>query len=118
MAQLAILAALALQGFVHAHGDVRGLLVHGGDDGAGVAVKAVLSPVIADVPDHLPGDLVDVHIALGGDLAHDMDETGAGRGLAGHAALGVLGQDGVQHGVGDLVADLVGMSLGHGLGSE
>ncbi len=118
VAQLAVGALLVLQGFVHAHGDVGGLLVDGGDHGAGVAVKAVLAPVIADVPDHLPGDVGDVHIAAGGDLAHHVDQSGAGRGLTGHAAQGILRQDGVQDGVGDLVADLVGMPLGDGFGSK
>ena len=32
--------------------------------------------------------------------------------------LDLLLKDGVEHGVGDLVADLVGMSLGHGFGGE
>ena len=113
-----LLALFHLQALVHAHGDVGGLLVDGGDDGAGVAVKAELGPVIADVPHHLAGDLGDVHIAGGGDLAHHMDQAGGHRGLAGHPGLGVLGQDGVQHRVRDLVADLVGMPLGNGLGSK
>ena len=38
--------------------------------------------------------------------------------LAGHARQRILCEVGVQHGVGDQVADLVGVSLGHGLGSE
>ena len=118
VAQLAVGALLVLQGFVHAHGDVGGLLVDGGNHGTGVAVKAVLAPVIANVPDHLPGDVGDVHIAAGGDLAHHVDQSGAGRGLAGHAAVGVLLQNGVQDGVGDLVADLVGVALRDGFGGE
>ena len=111
--QLAVCAGLALQRFVHAQGDVRGLFVDGGDDAAGIAVKAVLATVIADLPHHFPGDLGDIHIAGGGDLAHHMDEAGAGCGLAGHAAHGILGQDGIQDGVGNLIADLVGMSFRH-----
>ena len=39
-------------------------------------------------------------------------------GLAGHPAIGVLGQDGVQHRVGDLVADLVGVPFGDGFRGE
>ena len=103
---------------VGAQGDVGGLLVDAGDDAAGVAVEAVLGPVIADVPHHIPDDLGDVHIALGTDLAHHVDKTGGHGGLAGHTAVGVVFQDGVQHRVGDLVADLIGMPLGDGLGSK
>ena len=116
--QRGVAAGLGLQGLVHAHGDVAGLLVDVGDDAAGGAVEAVLGPVIADVQDHLAGDLGDVHVAVGGDLTHDVDEAGADAGLAGHAAVGVLGQNGVQNGVADLVADLVGMSFRHGLRGE
>ena len=118
LAQLGLRAGLVFQGLVHAHGDIRGLLVDRGNDGAGVAVKAVLAAVVANIPDHSPGNMGNIHIAVGGDLTHDMDEAGAGRGLAGHAAHGVLFQDGVQHGVGDLVADLVGMAFGHGFRSK
>ena len=113
-----LLTLLGLQALVHTHGDVGGLLVDRGDDGAGVAVKAELGPIIADVPHHLAGDLGDVHIAGGGDLAHHMDQAGGHCGLAGHPGLGVLGQDGIQHRVRDLVTDLVGMPLGDGFGSK
>ena len=113
-----LLPLLGLQALVHPQGDVGGLLVDGGEDGAGVAVKAELGPVIADVPHHLPGDLGDVHIAAGGDLPHHVDQAGGHRGLTGHPGLGVLGQNGVQHRVGDLVADLVGVPLGDRFGSK
>ncbi len=103
---------------VGAQGDIRGLLVDAGDDAAGVAVKAVLGPVVTDVPHHLPDDPGDVHIALGADLAHHVHQARVHRGLAGHAAVGILGQDGVQHSVGDLVADLVGMAFGDGFRSK
>ena len=103
---------------VGAQGDVPGLLVDVGDDAAGVAVKAVLGPVVADLPHHLAGDPGNVHIAAGADLAHDVQQARGGGGLAGHTAVGVLGQDGVQHRVGDLVADLIGMSLGHRFGRK
>ena len=116
--QLLIGVLLGLQALVHAHGDVAGLLVDVGDDGAGVAVEAVLGPVIADIQHHLAGDLWDIHIAVGGDLAHDVDQARGGAGLAGHAAIGVLLQDGVQNGVADLVADFVGMPLGDGFGGK
>ena len=49
--QLGVRVLLALQRAVHAERDVAGLLVDVGDDAAGVAVKAVLGPVIADGAD-------------------------------------------------------------------
>ena len=111
--QLGFLVVFVFQRFVHAQGDVGGLLINGGNHAAGITVKAVFSPVIADLPDNLPGNLVNVHIAACGNLTHNVDQTGAGCGLAGDPALGVLGHDGIQHRVRYLIADFVRMSLGH-----
>ena len=47
-----------------------------------------------------------------------VDEAGRGRGLAGDTAVGVLLENRVEHRVGDLVADLIGMTLGHRFGSK
>ena len=116
--QLALAGGLRLVALVHAQRDIAGLLVDVGDDGAGIAVKAAVGGVVADVQHHLPGDLGDIHIATGGDLAHDMDQAGGGAGLAGHAAVGILLEDRIQNRVGDLVADLIGMSLGNGFRSK
>ena len=116
--QLGVLAGLVLQRLVHAHGNVPGLLVDVGNDAAGIAVKAVLGPVITDIADDFSGNFGDIHIALGADLAHDVDKAGGYRGLAGHTAHGILLQNGVQHRVGDLVADLIGMSFRNGLGCK
>ena len=106
-------AGLGLKGVIHAHGDVAALLVDAGDDGAGVAVEAVLRTVVADIADGLSHDGGNVHVALGGDLAHHQHHAGGGAALAGHAGHGILRKDGVQHSVADLVADLIGMTLGH-----
>ena len=116
--QLALALGLGLVALVHAQRDIAGLLVDVGDDGAGIAVEAVLGAVVADVQHHLTGDLGNVHIAAGGDLTHNVDEAGGGAGLAGHAAIGVLLKNRVQHRVGDLVADLIGMPLGNGFRSK
>ena len=116
--QLAVGGLLGLQALVHAQGNIAGLLVDVGDHGAGMAVEAILGPVIANVQHHLPRNFGDVHIAVGGDLAHDVDQPRGGAGLAGHAAIGILLQNGVQNGVADLVADLVGMPLGNGFGGK
>lgn len=86
--QLAVALGLGLQRLVHPQGDVGTLLVDVGDDAAGVTVKAILGPVIADLPDHLPGNLRNVHIAAGADLPHNVDETRGRRGLTGHPAVG------------------------------
>ena len=103
---------------VGAQCNIGALAVNVGDDGAGVGVKAELGAGVADIGHDLADDLLEIDIAVGGDLTHDMDHAGRGAGLAGHAGLGVVGQDLVEDGIGDLIADLVGMSLGNGLGSK
>ena len=108
-------------------------------DVGAVIGEAVL--VVADVLDHVARDLGD-HFAvdhrfvamlaeqrrLAAALAGDHDLVGGAQGLAaepgvhealvGNAELDVVLDEGVEDGVGNLVADLVGMSFRHGLARE
>ncbi|VWM24835.1 Uncharacterised protein [Collinsella intestinalis] len=129
-------AGLGIKGLVHALRDVGALLVDEVEHAAGVAVKAELGAVVPDAADDLACDVLNVDVGLGANLAGDDHGAGGDEGLAGaadvlelgglavgrHVALGLelglLGQDGVEHGVGDLVRDLVGMALGDRLGGE
>ena len=112
--RLVTAARLKLVGGVYTHGDVGRLLVQRGEDGDAVCVKTVGGIVVADVC-HCPADDgCNIYLGLGGDLPHDKDHAGSGGRLAGHTAHGVLSQHGVQNCVGDLVADLIGMSLSDG----
>ena len=103
---------------VGAEGDVGALAVDVGDDGTGIGVESELCAGVADVSHDLADDLLEIDVAVGGNLAHDVDEAGGCAGLAGHAGIGVVSQNLVEDGVGDLVADLVGMALGDGLRSK
>ena len=105
-------------GVVDAHGDVRGLPPHGDHDVAAVAVKAHLGAVIARVADGLAGDLRDIDAGGCGDLAHDEHHAGRRCRLTGDAAHGILLEHGVEHAVGDKIAQLVGMSLRDGFRGE
>ena len=114
-----LLAAFAgLQGVEDAAGDVVGLLADGDGDAAAGAVESVGRGVVADAQDGLADDLRDFDVGVGGDLAGHVDQAGGGQGLHGNPGLGVLGQQGVQDGVADLVTDLVGVAFGHRLGRE
>ena len=103
---------------VDALGDVRRLLVDRVDDGAGVGREAELGVRVADAADRLAGDVLDVDVDLGRDLARDDDEARVDQRLAGDATVGVAGHDGVEDAVGDLVGDLVRVPLRHRLGGE
>ena len=127
---------LRVEGLVHAGRDVGALLVDHVDDAAGLRVKAVLGAVVADAADHVARDGLDVEVGLGAHLAGHHDGArgdeglaraadvvhvggGAGRGdVALGLELGLLGEERVQDGVGDLVADLVRVALRHALGGE
>ena len=115
---VALAALLALERFVDAHCDIGGLLVDGREHRAGLAVKAELRAVVADVAHNVAHDLRDIDVAARGDLAHDENKTGRGGAFACDVAVGVLFENGVEHRVGDLVADLVGVAFGDAFGCE
>lgn len=48
----------------------------------------------------------------------DQDHAGGGEAFAGDAAVPVLFEAGIEHRIGNLIADLVGMSFGHGFGRK
>ena len=100
-----------LQRQIHAHSDVRGLLVQRRENCAGITVEAVLRAGVADLPDRFPGDGLIIHLRGGSDLAHQDDQSGGGAGLTGDTAHGVLRKQSVQDRIRDLVADLVRMSF-------
>ena len=89
------------------------MLVDIGNDAAGVAVEAVLGSVVAYIADDAARNLCYVNVALCADLAHDVDKAGGNGRFAGDAAVGVFFEYRVKYRVRDLVADLIGMSLGH-----
>ena len=61
---------------------------------------------------------LEVDVGVGRDLAEDEHEAGRRGGLAGDPGVRVLADDRVQDGVADLVAHLVRVALGDGLGRE
>ncbi|PON46933.1 hypothetical protein TorRG33x02_324670 [Trema orientale] len=99
-------------------GNVGALLLNVDED---LAVVGVEADVVGDEADGAAGvadDLLVVDVGLGRDLAEDHDHVGLGAGLAGHLAVRVLRQAGVEDRVRDLVAELVRVALVHGFGCE
>mmetsp|Transcript_105754 Transcript_105754/g.227945 ORF Transcript_105754/g.227945 Transcript_105754/m.227945 type:complete len:217 (-) Transcript_105754:86-736(-) len=111
---------------VHATRDVRALLVDAHKDLAGLVAEAlgvharqvIHVGVVADPGNGSTHDLVVVQLGLGRDLTRNHHHVVLRAGLAGDLALRVRGEAGIQHGIGDLVADLVRVALVHGLRGE
>ena len=88
--------------------------VSGGD----AAVEAKRRIGVADPLNRLANDVGAVHVRLGADLSGHARHAGGDQRLAGDSASRIVGADRVEHGVGDLVRDLVGMTLGDRFGGE
>ncbi len=77
--------------------------------------------VIIDVSDFADGFANDggvVEVGLGGDFAPNDDDVTFGVGLARDARGGIDGEAGVEDGVGDGVADFIGVAFTDGFGGE
>ena len=117
--QALVASALLLRAIaVHALGDVRRLLADAGQYGAGRAVEADMGVVVADADHGIAHDLVEIHPRRRGDFASQDDDAGLDQGFAGDAGLGVFSNNGVQHGIGNLVGDFIRMPFGNGFRGE
>ena len=103
---------------VHALVDVRRLLADQVQHATGGAVEADVGAVVADVHDDLAGQRFQVDPGAGGDFTGHDGHARLHHGFAGHARALVLGQDGVEDRIGNLVGDLVRMAFGDRFGGE
>ena len=78
-----------------------------------VGVEAEIVVVIADIAGHLAGDFLEIDVGLGGDFTGKDDEIGGCERFAGDARFRILRKQGVENGVGYLVADFVRMAFGN-----
>jgi len=92
-------------------GNVGGLLLNGNHDVAGLVVEALGRVVVADLLDSTTDDLLVIEVGVGRDLAKDHDHAGLGGSLAANTAVGILAKALVQDGIGNLIADLIRVSL-------
>ena len=81
-------------------------------------VKSPGSIAIAHILDDLADDVGNLDVGFGGDLARDEGDPGGQNRLAGHAAMSVLHDNGVQNSVGDLIRDFIRMAFGHRFGGK
>ena len=81
-----------------------------------VAVDLVRFRVITDIPQGITNGVEHVGLGAGRDFARHNDVTVGCHDLAGHATGGIMLQTGIQHAVGNKVAQLVGMPTHDGFG--
>ena len=105
-------ALFALVLAVDALGDVGGLLADDVEHAAARAVEAHVGGVVADVEHGLAHQRLHIHPGARGDFARDDHDAGLHQGLAGHAAARIDRKNGIQHGVGYLIGDLVRVAFG------
>src|SRR5215213_6672533 len=103
---------------VNAHGNIRGLFIDRGQDGAGVTIEAVFGPRITYFSNGFTCHLREVDLRVGCDLAGDHDQTRRNERLAGDASGAILRKDRVEDGVRNLVGYFIWMAFGYGFRSE
>jgi hypothetical protein len=105
-------------GVVNGLGDIGGLLLNGNNDVASAVVKTLGDIIISDVTKALADHLLVVDGGGSGDLSEDHNHAGLGASLASHTGSGVITDACVQHSIGHLITDLIGMSLVDRLGRK
>src|SRR5438067_7376554 len=83
-----------------------------------VRVENIVVVHVTDLAHGITHDLDVIEVRLGRDLAAHHHHVALGVGLAGHAALFVDGQAGVEYGVGDGVTNFIRMTFANGFGSK
>ena len=106
------LIEVVILGGVHPLGDIRALLVIGHEHGTALVINAVIGVVVPNVLNRLAGDLNVINVGLGRDLASEHHQTRVTQSLCRDAGPRVLGQDSIEHSIGDLVRDLVRVAFG------
>jgi len=98
-------------GLDHAQCNVACLLADGDFHPAAIGVDSQLWAGVADLPEDVSGYRLEAGGSLAGDLAGDHHQLFGEQCLAGDAAGRVLVEATIEHRVGDLVGELVGVTL-------
>ncbi|RYR31617.1 hypothetical protein Ahy_B01g056449 [Arachis hypogaea] len=100
------------------HGKPRALLLNVDKNLAVVSIKTNIVGNESNVPAGVADNLLVVYIGLSCNLSKDHDHVGLGAGFTGNLAVWVLLEAGVKDSIGDLITELVWVSLVHRLGGE
>src|SRR5581483_5407175 len=103
---------------VDAHRNIRRLLVDRDAHAAGLGIEADGRAGIADFAHRLARELWNIDVRFGGHFARDVDLPGNGKRLDRDAGVGILFEQRIEHRVGNLIRELVGMPFGYRLAGE
>ena len=84
---------------VDTHGDVGRLRMNGADDGTGVGIKTVGSVGVAHRCHCTAHNRGEIYIGFGGDFTGNDHHARGGQGFAGHTAIGIFFQTGIEDSV-------------------
>jgi hypothetical protein len=96
--------------------DIWRLLLNSNKNVASLVVETLSRIIVTDVLDGTANDLLVVELGLGGDLSEDHYHTSLCGSLASNLGERVLSQTGVKNSIGDLIGDLVWVTLTDRLG--
>ncbi len=85
---------------------------NGQQHAAGIAVKAFRAVIITNIGNNLTYQFVEIHMSIGGDFTQQHDKPVLSRFRRLHGTW-ILRKAGIQNGITDLIANLVGMPLGY-----
>ena len=98
--------------------DVRGLLLDGYHNIAGLVIKPLTRIIIANVFDGAANDFLIVQSGIGGDLTKHHDHASLGGGLTCHFRHWIFRKTSIKNSIRDLITNLVGMAFSDGLRGE
>ena len=104
--------------FIDALRDVGRLLVVGHHHAAALVIKADIGIGITDALDGFARHLCVIDARTGGDLAGEYDKAGVCQRFGGNAAIFVLRENGIKHGIGNGIRNFIGMAFGNGFGGK
>ena len=111
-------AFFGFQRFINAHSNIGRLFVNRNQYAAGIAVKAIFCTVITNVDYGFACNFRNINIAVCGNFANYMNLPCCHNGFTGNAAMRVFSQNGIQHSIGNLVGNFIGMPFRNRLGSK
>ena len=104
---------LRFERLIHAHRDIRRLLVHRHQNAARLAIETVLRAVVPDFLDRLPNDFRKIDARRRRDFPENMHLSRRDNRLARDTPARILHQNGIQHRIGNLIANFIRMSFRH-----